>query len=107
MPFLAVYSGTKTYNKKFSEIINFHNWTSHTAKHVDTLVVKPGSVSTAMNNFKKGYDVVTPEAVSKGTFTELGIHHYTNGGLRHAATSTFLGLTPNPLIHLFKKYDGI
>jgi short-subunit dehydrogenase len=83
LPFTAIYSATKRYDQRFGRLIDKQNRWSPSAAHIDTLIVKPSTTTTAMTEYKKDPSAVMPDAVPKGVFRELGIRTETFGAFSH------------------------
>ena len=63
------------------------------------MIVKPGTVTTAMTNFNSGPGSVKTENTSLGTLIELGKYQETGGALNHTILNAFVDWLPNPVYH--------
>ncbi len=72
LPFYAVYSGTKTFNKVFGRLI----YATKGGNSPDTLIVKPSKTTTQMTDYAKDATTVDPVDVVHGMCKELGLRRY-------------------------------
>ena len=98
LPFHAVYSGTKTFNRVFGRMI----YTTKANNPPDTLIVSPSAVTTGMTEYLKDQTTVEPEQVVFGLFRSLGLRPYyeTNGAFWHCFQGVSMKSTPHLLSHL-------
>ena len=104
LPFHGVYSGTKTFNKVFSRMIYMGKYPSAP----DTLIVKPGIVTTGMTDYHKDLSSAEPEDTVLGVTREMGLRTYgeTNGAFVHSIMGESGSYTPDFAMHLFRKETG-
>ena len=80
------------FNNVFAaQVSNQLNSASSTKGLVDGLVLKPGMVTSGMNNFTTvKYMSSTADECTRGTLSDLGKMDKTNGSLLHSAQGKFL-----------------
>lgn len=79
-PGMVQYAATKVYDDQFSKSIR----DSYSKRNIDTLIVNPGIVTTAMTN--DAHIVGTtclPEETSRGSLAQLGLLKHTYGSTIH------------------------
>eukprot|EP00347_Sterkiella_histriomuscorum_P018972 403343456 len=88
----AVYSATKIYNKIFGHMTGFQASMGNrfnqrrygqVQSQLDTIIVKPAYVTTAMTGYKKGRFAVEPQETAQGIFRNLGSLYQTYGASPH------------------------
>mmetsp|Transcript_3388 Transcript_3388/g.5703 ORF Transcript_3388/g.5703 Transcript_3388/m.5703 type:complete len:120 (+) Transcript_3388:488-847(+) len=73
LPFMTIYSATKRYNDIFAQQVAFVLGKKASTETVDTLIVKPGLVTTSMTkNMKLPMLSCFPEETSSGSLHVLG-----------------------------------
>jgi short-subunit dehydrogenase len=72
LPFHGVYSGTKAFNRVFGRMIYMGKY----PVSPDTLIVKPGLVTTGMTDYHKDLTSVEPEQTVNGMVREMGLRGY-------------------------------
>ena len=100
LPFYAVYSGTKTFNRVFGMLTHY----TKAGNTPDTLIVKPSKTSTQMIDYARDSTSVEPVEVVHGMCKELGLKSYaeTNGAWAHNVQGASFRYFPKPVQHLMK-----
>eukprot|EP00347_Sterkiella_histriomuscorum_P006676 403351860 len=101
----AIYCGTKTFNKIFANSFarNSNNFDQNRIKQIDTLIVKPGTVTTNMTQNKEDFISVTAQEVGSSIVRDLGRRQESYGGMKHTFLGNLTQYTPkfaNNLINL-------
>lgn len=101
LPFHGVYSGTKTFNKIFGRMIYLGKYPTAP----DTLIVKPGIVTTGMTDYHKDASSADPTETVHGISREMGLRACgeTNGAFVHQVLGESGAYTPEFMMHEFRK----
>jgi short-subunit dehydrogenase len=104
LPFHGVYSGTKTFNKVFGRMVYLGKY----PKSPDTLIVKPGIVTTGMTDYHKDATSANPEQTVHGITREMGLRACgeTNGAFVHQIMGENLAYTPEFVMHFIRTIAG-
>jgi short-subunit dehydrogenase len=104
LPFHGVYSGTKTFNKVFGRMVYMGKYPSSP----DTLVVKPGIVTTGMTDYHRDPTSADPEDTVLGVTREMGLRAYgeTNGAFVHSVMGESRAYTPDFVMHGIRNEAG-
>ena len=75
---MAVYSGSKRFNELFGSLAGWK------LKDVDSLIVKPGYVSTELVEYRNDYLTQTVEETARCSVAQLGWSSKTYAGVNHS-----------------------
>ena len=104
LPYHALYSGTKTFNRVFGRL----TYQNQLTNPPDTLIVKPSTTTTAMTGYQKDVTSVLPEEVALGMFRELGLddnkrYSETGGAFKHCVQGASIKYVPDIANHVMRQ----
>ena len=84
-PLITHYGATKRYGEWIAHCINLRNLRKERTENIDTLIVKPGLVTTPMVKNCSTYNSCYPEETSRGSLCDLGVNqtNRTYGSMKH------------------------
>jgi short-subunit dehydrogenase len=101
VPLLTHYGATKRYDEWFSDLVNKRNLMKDKTKNIDTLIVRPGPVTTGMIKYFKAGNSCYPEETSRESLCDLGVceTYRTYGSMKHNFTKISNAFTPDSILH--------
>ena len=100
IPLLGHYGATKFFDRVFGCGVDQMNQDSKTGAAVDTQIIYPGMVSTAMTNYHSdSYKTCAAQETAAGALRDLGVLTHTHGSFVHTLWGFQAMCTPDWVRH--------